>query len=361
MISTDGVARFPLAEQLIGDISPLLAAYPLPELHGKRLFITGATGFMGYWLLLAIHCLNRTGADIHVRALSRNPDTFLEQHPECREMEWLCWSKGDVRSYAIPDERFDAIIHGAADTSPAAAANPEELRDSIVGGTRHVLAHAIACHARRVLLLSSGTVYGEQADDMERIDESSPFQDSSSVVDGYLQGKRAMEALSCACDEGLETVVARCFAFVGYGLPAHLAIGQFIRDAREGDAIIVNGDGQPVRSFLYAADLCVWLLALLVKGRSRHAYNVGSPEGRTLAETATIARDALAPGKPVVIKGLQGSLARRRYLPDVGKAERELDLRVWTQLPEAIRQTARSLEYPLGISSAQVTGIPDDA
>jgi dTDP-glucose 4,6-dehydratase len=196
---------------------------------------------------------------------------------------------------------------------------------------------------------------------MERIDESFPFQEASSVVDGYLQGKRAMEALLCACDQGLEMVVARCFAFVGYGLPAHLAIGQFIRDAKQGDGIAINGDGQPVRSFLYAADLSVWLLALLAKGTSRQAYNVGSPEGRTLAETAAIVRDVLAPGKPVIIKGVEGHSARRRYLPDVGKAERELGLCVWTQLPEAVRQTACSLECQLEVASVQGTDISNDA
>lgn len=316
---------------------------------------------MGSWLLLAVHCLNRSGADILVHALSRDPDAFLARHPECREMSWLRWSKGNVRHYAIPDERFDAIIHGAADTSPAAAANAAELQSSIVDGTQRVLGHAIDCGARRVLLLSSGTVYGEQPVDIERLEESFPFQDTVGGVDGYLEGKRAMEKLAFTADKRLETVVARCFAFVGYGLPAHLAIGQFIRDAREGDAVVVNGDGQPVRSFLYAADLCVWLLALLAKGASRQAYNVGSPEGRSLAETAVIVRNALSPGKPVIIKGATGSSVRRRYLPDVSKAERELGLRAWTCLPEAVRQTARSMDDTLEILASSGPRVSSNA
>ncbi|HEX5392726.1 MAG TPA: NAD-dependent epimerase/dehydratase family protein, partial [Rhodocyclaceae bacterium] len=157
-----------------------------------------------------------------------------------------------------------------------------------------------------------------------------------------LEGKRIMESVALSQAHILEPVIARCFAFVGYGLPSHLAVGQFIRDAKENAEIAVNGDGRPVRSFLYAADLAVWLLALLAKGHSGHAYNVGSPNGMPLAEVAATVRDILAPNKPVVIKGATSNNARQRYVPDVRKAVQELGLRVWTQLPEAIRLTART-------------------
>ncbi|HEX5392716.1 MAG TPA: NAD(P)-dependent oxidoreductase [Rhodocyclaceae bacterium] len=330
-------------EQLLGDLAPLLAAYPLPELRGQRLFITGATGFMGYWLLLAIHCLNRNSAGIQVHALSRDPEAFLARRPECQEMEWLTWVQGDARDYSFPPARFDAILHGAADTSPEAARHAEELKADIVVGTRHVLDHATACGAKRILLLSSGTVYGEQPETLTRLEESAPCSaEPSSKLDGYLAGKRIMESLALSQAHKPEPVIARCFAFVGYGLPSHLAVGQFIRDAKENAEIAVNGDGRPVRSFLYAADLAVWLLALLAKGRSGQAYNVGSPNGMPLAEVAATVRDTLAPGKPVVIKGATSNHARQRYVPDVRKAEQELGLGVWTQFPEAIRLTARA-------------------
>lgn len=344
MTSADPAPDFPLVEYLSETLSARLMAYPLPELHGKKLFFTGATGFMGYWLLLAIRCLNREGADIRVHALSRNPDDFLARHPECRDMSWLSWTRGDARNYAMPDQRFDAVLHGAADTSPQAAANTEDLRDSIVGGTRRVLDHAAASGAKRILLLSSGAVYGEQPADLAHIDESFAFRDTpvDAKPDGYLTGKRIMETLAFAAGGKIEPVVARCFAFIGYGLPEHLAVGQFIRDAEESAAITVHGDGRPVRSFLYAADLAVWLLALLARGAARQAYNVGSAEAMSLAETAATVRNVLAPEKQVLIQGTRANSVRQRYVPDIGKAERELGLRVWTQFPEAVRLTARS-------------------
>jgi dTDP-glucose 4,6-dehydratase len=338
----DIATNFKIFQQLCGEIHPLLAAYPLPELKGKSLFITGSTGFIGYWLLLTIHCLNQNGASISVRALSRDPVAFLERHPEIREMEWLQWSQGDIRNYEFPSETIDAIIHAATDTSPAAAENPEEFCNSIVSGTRHVLDHAIKSHTKRILFLSSGTVYGEQKPDLERIKESSPFKNAFNVNDGYLQGKRLSEGLVDRYSRHLKTVIARCFTFVGHGLPTHLAIAQFIRAALNHDNIFVHSDGKPLRSFLYAADMCIWLLALLAKGKSGQAYNVGSPEAYTLAETASLVRDKLSPEKLVIIQHGMGRSARHSYIPDVRKAEKELGLRVWTSLPQAILQTAAS-------------------
>jgi dTDP-glucose 4,6-dehydratase len=326
----------------MADLESLFAAYPLPELAGQRLFITGATGFIGYWLQLAIHSLNRRGAGIQVVALSRNPESFLVAHPECQAMNWLSWTQGDVRHYDFPEGHFDAFIHGAADTSPAAAANPIELFDTIVSGARHVLDHALAAKTRRILLLSSGAIYGEQPHQVERLCETDAFACAPFQADNaYGEGKRAMEMLgaSYAHTHGIEPVVARCFAFIGHGLPEHLAISQFIRDAQENEFIAVNGDGRQLRSFLYAADLAVWLLALLCRGKAGVAYNVGASHAITLAEAAESVRSVLAPAKRVEVLGNASASARQRYVPDTRRITGELKVDIWTDMETAILKT----------------------
>jgi dTDP-glucose 4,6-dehydratase len=161
----------------------------------------------------------------------------------------------------------------------------------------------------------------------------------------YGQAKRAAEHLCALVGEqyGLETVMARCFAFVGPDLPlnVHFAIGNFIRDALTADAITVAGDGTPLRTYLDQNDLAHWLFTLLEHGRPGQAYNVGSNEVISIADLAHLVRDLLAREKPVHILGKPDpAVSRNRYLPDTRKAQLELSLSVTVPLAEAIRRAS---------------------
>lgn len=339
--------RLKLQSLLATDIDSILAQHPLSELQGKCLFLTGATGFVGYWLLLTIKCLNDTGAAIQVIALSRNPAHFLENAPEWKNLPWLNWLSGDIRDFAFPDQPIDAIIHGATDTSPHFAAHhPQELYESIVQGTEHLLHFAALKTIRRMLLISSGAIYEEQPPDLSHLpEEYAPAPGSK--AEPYGAGKREMEqiGLRFAAKHGLETLIARCFTFVGFGLAKHLAISQFIQDAQENPFIAVKGDGQAVRSYLYAADMAIWLLTILAYGKPQRIYNVGSPDAITLIEAATRVQTLLAPGKRVDILGTDAPSPRRRYVPDTRRAESELGLCTWTTLDQALQKTLA--EYKL--------------
>lgn len=333
------VSLFPQADE----IEALLSHYPLPSLEGKRIFLTGATGFIGYWLLQAFVALQRRGQHFSVCCLSRQPAAFLQRQPEFAGLPWLRWVSGDIKTYRWPDEPFDLMLHGATDTSPAAAAQTLALYDDIVLGSRHLAAHALAAGAQRVLFISSGAVYGEQPAALAALPEDFPgSQPATAPGTAYAQGKRAMEAMATALAEStpLDTVIARCFAFAGARLPRHLALSSFVESALTRDTIRLNSDGQAVRSYLYAADMTLWLLALLLGGERGQAYNVGSPEGHALYDIACTVRDTLAPGKAVTRHPAAQTQPRQRYLPDTGRATGSLGLDAWTPLPEAIRRMA---------------------
>jgi dTDP-glucose 4,6-dehydratase len=239
------------------------------------------------------------------------------------------------------------VLHAATDSTNNGNLTPLARLDQIVVGTRNVLDLAVALRARRFLLTSSGGVYGPQPPDMAQIPETyfgmpDPLQPSSA----YGLGKRMAEHLCSLYSQthGLETVIARCFAFVGQDLPldAHFAIGNFIRDALHGDSIIVKGDGTPLRSYMDQTDLAHWLLFLLQRGRSGHAYNVGSDHAISIAELARLIRDLIAPGKMVEInrRELHQINERNRYIPSIHKAKNEMGLHNRINLNDAIAEMA---------------------
>jgi dTDP-glucose 4,6-dehydratase len=139
----------------------------------------------------------------------------------------------------------------------------------------------------------------------------------------------------------LETTIARCFAFVGPHLPldAHFAIGNFIRDAMRGEPIRVN-DGTPYRSYLYAADLAVWLWSILFKGESCHPYNVGSDQEITIADLARTVASVLEAHHSSPPATSSPEPFPSRYVPSGGRSREELGLKEWISREEAIRKTA---------------------
>jgi dTDP-glucose 4,6-dehydratase len=88
------------------------------------------------------------------------------------------------------------------------------------------------------------------------------------------------------------------FAFVCPLLPldANYAVGNFIRDAMAGGPVQIGGDSTPYRSYLYAADLSIWLWTLLMRGESGADYNVGSPHEISIANLARRVVEVAAPG-----------------------------------------------------------------
>jgi dTDP-glucose 4,6-dehydratase len=277
------------------------------KLRAKRVFLSGASGFVGAWLSQSLEYANQQlglGAE-----LIRVPRTEL------------------------PPGRFDYGIH---------AAKADDYRAD-VDGTRRILDFAARCGATRFLFTSSGAVYGSVPVHMTHVPED--FAPAPETAYGRAKLEGELLCAQYAQQFGLAAIIARMFAFLGPALPlnANFAIGNFIRDAMAGGPITVKGDGTARRSYLYAADMAVWLWTLLLEGESAKPYNVGSPDALSIAELARLVVENTNPRGSIVTLGGEVPGAGSVYVPSVERAARGLQLRPLVPLDEGIRRMFREM------------------
>ena len=313
------------------------AAADLSHLSGAQILVTGGTGFLGSWLvasLLAANARQRLG--LRISLLTRHPDAVPLDDGGA-----LSLLQGDVRQLPAVGSP-DFIVHGAATSSATYGkgdGDPRQMAETIVEGTREILS-AAATNGARVLFLSSGAVYGRQqsavAEDCR--DAPDPMDPRSS----YGLAKLLAENLCAIATQArqADAVVARLFAFVGPRIPltAHFAVGNFLQNALQSQPIVVRGDGQAMRSYLYAGDLPEWCWALLARGRAGVAYNVGSPDPVSIGDLAQQAAELPRPSVEVrVVQPPSG--VPEWYVPCTDRAEGELGLRPRTPLGTSLRKT----------------------
>jgi dTDP-glucose 4,6-dehydratase len=318
------------------------------ELRGQRIFITGGTGFFGCWLLESFAWANdKLNLNAEALVLTRNYEAFLKKAHHLATNPAIRFHIGDVRDFEFPAGKFPFVIHAATEASAKLnEENPLLMWDTIVEGTRHTLEFARIAGTKKFLLTSSGAVYGKQPPEISHIpEEYTGAPDPTAPNSAYGEGKRAAEVLCAMYAKmyGIQTKIARGFAFVGPYLPLdiHYAIGNFIRDGLQGGPIEVKGDGTPYRSYLYAADLAIWLWTILFRGESCQPYNVGSDRDLTIEQFAYMVATTFEPSRHVKVnqERIAGNPVER-YVPAIRQASSTLDLIVHVDLKKAIEKTA---------------------
>jgi dTDP-glucose 4,6-dehydratase len=316
------------------------------DLCEQRLFITGGTGFFGCWLLESFTWANdRLGLGAEAVVLTRDPAAFGRKAPHLAGHPSVRLHQGDVRTFTFPEGPCHWVIHAATESSTTLNAdNPLAMLATTIQGTHRVLDFAQQRGAKKLLLTSSGAVYGRQPPLLSHIpEEYAGGPDPADPSSAYGHGKRVAEYLCSLYHHrhGLETKIARCFAFVGPYLPldVHFAVGNFLRDGLAGGPVRVLGDGSPYRSYLYAADLAVWLWTILVRGAPARPYNVGSAEAVSIAELARHVAGHFGTEAQIARAAVPGALAER-YVPATARARLELALVPRISLLDAIKRTA---------------------
>jgi len=246
-----------------------------------RFLVTGGAGFLGTALA------NRLVDDKHqVRVI----DDLSAGDPS-RLDERVLFTRGDVadrpKLWTLLQD-VDCVYHLAARVQVSESIlYPREYNEVNVGGTVSVMEAMRDAGVRRVVFASSGAVYGEQAHQPVREDQTpnpqSPYAVSKLAAEYYV---RTIGALW-----GIETVVLRVFNAYGPGQslpPSHSpVIPRFLKQARGGGSLIIFGGGGQTRDFVYLDDVVESLVAAATASDvDRRIVNVGSGQETSINELA---------------------------------------------------------------------------
>jgi len=291
------------------DVAEVLSA-PLPweALSGARVVVTGATGMIGQYLVLALLALGeRVPEPVRVVAAVRDADrarAVLDPDGDQPQLELLV--QDATEPFAL-DGPVTWVVHAASPADPAV------FRDDPVGvvlanvlGTRHSLDLAARTGAG-VCLVSTLEVYGSAAPGPDgTIPETTPgVIDSLDVRSAYPESKRLAETLCVAhhAQHGTPIRVARLSHTYGPAMSAQDPRVQayFLRQSLAGEDVVMQSDGTLRRTYTYLADATSALLALLLAGDDG-AYNIADDRApvsmRELAEA--FQRHSPRPGGAVV-------------------------------------------------------------
>jgi UDP-glucose 4-epimerase len=295
--------------------------------------ITGAAGFLGAALA------NRLAQAGHsVRGLDD-----LSAGDPARLAAAVHLTRGDVNDrpklWTLLQD-VECVYHLAARVSVAESIlYPREYNAVNVGGTVSVMEAIRDVGVRRVVLVSSGAVYGEQASQPLREgqtpDPRSPYAVSKLSAEYYV---RTIGALW-----GIETVALRVFNAYGprQSLPAAHApvIPRFLSQALGGASLIVQGNGAQTRDYVYMDDV-VEALAAAAAARdvNRQVINIGSGQETSVRDLA--AEVFKATGRrvePIYNKNEGGGVSR--MCADISLAAQKLNFHPKISLPEGLRLT----------------------
>jgi UDP-glucose 4-epimerase len=294
--------------------------------------VTGAAGFLGSALA------NRIAREGHqVRGLDD-----LSGGDPARLSPDVLFTRGDVvdrpKLWTLLQD-VDCVYHLAARVSvPESVLYPREYNAVNVGGTVSVMEAMRDVGVRRVVLISSGAVYGDQGD--QPLGESTPPDPRSPYAVSKLAAEHYVRTIGALW--GIETVCLRVFNAYGPGQPlpaAHPPVNpQFLRQTARGGTLVIHGQGGQTRDFVYLDDVVEAMIAASTAPTvDRLVINVGSGVETSIGELAQLAMEAAGTGADWIYKEDQDP-GPSRMCADVRLARDKLGYQPRVQLEEGLRR-----------------------
>jgi UDP-glucuronate 4-epimerase len=295
----------------------------LEELTTRKILITGTAGFVGFHLanLLLAEGFSVCGYDgmttYYDVALKKRRHAILRQAPNFRATEGML---EDQRHFDAIANEFepDVIVHLAAQAGVRySLENPRAYLDSNVTGTFNVMEAARRLEVTHLLMASTSSVYGANAE--------MPFAETDKAdtqLTIYAATKKANESMAHAYAHlwGIPTTMFRFFTVYGpWGRP-DLALFKFVDAILNGRPIDIYNNGEMHRDFTYVADL-VLSIRLLIDVAPKRPADGAVPEGDSLSQVAPFRIVNIGSSEPVslldfvdAIEDCLGLRAIRNYM-----------------------------------------------
>ena len=299
-----------------------------------KFLITGAAGFLGSYVA------NRLAWEGHqVRGLddlsTGDPNVL---HPE------VLFTRGDVNDrpklWTLLQD-VDCVYHLAARVSvPESVLYPREYNAVNVGGTVSLMEAMRDVGVRRGVLISSGAVYGDQRAQPLREsatpDPRSPYAVSKLAAEFYV---RTIGDLW-----GIETVSLRVFNAYGPGQhlpPSHPpVIPNMLRQANRGGTVVVHGNGEQTRDYVYVDDVVSAMVAAsTAPGLDNLVINVGGGIETSVNELATLVLQ-VTNSKAELMSNPRTDPGVSRMCADLSLAKEKLSYQPLVSLSEGLRLTS---------------------
>lgn len=265
------------------------------KLKNKTVLITGANGFIAYYLTTALLIRNDLYKDnITVLALVRNQKKAEKRFGDILNRDDIKLIVQDVCDDITITDKADYVIHSASQASAYFFEHdPVGTIDANLTGTYKVLEYSRKCHAV-TLFVSSLKVYGDLHTGKAKISETDiGYLDPTNYKNCYAQGKRASETLCASFHQqyGMSIKIARpSYIYGASSLDDDRVWAQFIANIVRNENILLKSAGTPYRSFCYVTDTAVALLKILLDGKDIYPYNISSEDSnvtiRNFAKTA---------------------------------------------------------------------------
>lgn len=256
------------------------------KLTNSSVLITGAKGFIGFYLTLSLLIRNDLYNDnITLTALVRNREAAENKFGKLLEREDIKLCVQDV-SEPIKADRADYIIHAASQASNIQfETDPVGTINANLTGTSRVLDFAVNSKSKSTLIISSLKVYGEVFGSKGYLVESDEgYLDFTSYKNCYAMGKRASETLAASFYKEYKIDVKLCRPAYIYGassLTDDRVWAQFITNVVKRENILLKSNGAANRSFCYVTDTAAAMLCVLLSGENCFPYNIAFEKSDT--------------------------------------------------------------------------------